>query len=56
MPRKVALPERPTALISFETKFHLASDKLRNNVDLAEHKHLVSSAKASFAAPVPEPR
>lgn len=31
----------PTATIGFEAKLWLAADKLRNNMDAAEYKHVV---------------
>lgn len=32
---------KPTANLGFEAKFWLAADKLRNNMDAAEYKHVV---------------
>jgi type I restriction enzyme M protein len=40
--RKAASPkETSTATIGFEAKLWLAADKLRNNMDAAEYKHVV---------------
>ena len=36
-----ASPERSTANLGFEAKLWSAADKLRNNMDAAEYKHVV---------------
>jgi type I restriction-modification system DNA methylase subunit len=38
---KTAAATPSTAAIGFEAKLSLAADKLRNNVDAAEYKHVV---------------
>jgi type I restriction enzyme M protein len=39
--RKAASPKDSTANLGFEAKLWLAADKLRNNMDAAEYKHVV---------------
>lgn len=39
--RKAAAPKDSTANLGFEAKLWLAADKLRNNMDAAEYKHVV---------------
>jgi type I restriction-modification system DNA methylase subunit len=39
--QRKASPESSTATIGFEAKLWLAADKLRNNMDAAEYKHVV---------------
>ncbi len=39
--RKASSPKDSTATIGFEAKLWLAADKLRNNMDAAEYKHVV---------------
>jgi type I restriction enzyme M protein len=41
MAKKKASDPKTTANIGFEAKLWLAADKLRNNMDAAEYKHLV---------------
>jgi type I restriction enzyme M protein len=41
MPKKKASESASTANIGFEAKLWLAADKLRNNMDAAEYKHVV---------------
>src|SRR5204863_4649323 len=41
MARKSTNPNGNTANIGFEAKLWLAADKLRNNMDAAEYKHVV---------------
>jgi type I restriction enzyme M protein len=40
-PKSNGSPNTSTATIGFETKLWLAADKLRNNMDAAEYKHVV---------------
>ena len=39
--KKTAAPASSTATIGFEAKLWLTADKLRNNMDAAEYKHVV---------------
>jgi type I restriction enzyme M protein len=39
--RPTAPPKDSTATIGFEAKLWLTADKLRNNMDAAEYKHVV---------------
>jgi len=41
MPKKKVSESKSTANIGFEAKLWLAADKLRNNMDAAEYKHVV---------------
>lgn len=41
MARKKATEKKSAANIGFEAKLWLAADKLRNNMDAAEYKHVV---------------
>lgn len=41
MAKKKAAESKTTANIGFEAKLWLAADKLRNNMDAAEYKHVV---------------
>jgi type I restriction enzyme M protein len=41
MPRNPSLSGKSSATIGFEAKLWLAADKLRNNMDAAEYKHVV---------------
>jgi type I restriction enzyme M protein len=41
MPKKKASESKSTANLGFEAKLWLAADKLRNNMDAAEYKHVV---------------
>ncbi len=41
MPRKASSKTESTANLGFEQKLWLAADKLRNNMDAAEYKHVV---------------
>ena len=41
MAKKKASETKTTANIGFEAKLWLAADKLRNNMDAAEYKHVV---------------
>ncbi|MFM8173721.1 MAG: type I restriction-modification system subunit M N-terminal domain-containing protein, partial [Pirellulaceae bacterium] len=41
MAKKKASETKSTATIGFEAKLWLAADKLRNNMDAAEYKHVV---------------
>ena len=41
MPRKASSKTDSTAHLGFEAKLWLAADKLRNNMDAAEYKHVV---------------
>lgn len=40
-PKSNRVKENTTANLGFETKLWLAADKLRNNMDAAEYKHVV---------------
>lgn len=41
MAKKAAKKESSSATIGFEAKLWLTADKLRNNMDAAEYKHVV---------------
>ena len=41
MPPKSSPSDKSAATIGFEAKLWLAADKLRNNMDAAEYKHVV---------------
>ncbi len=43
------------ANLGFEAKLWLTADKLRNNMDAAEYKHLVLGNLAIAAIPTPSP-
>jgi len=53
----MALPKaqspQSSATIGFEAKLWLTADKLRNNMDAAEYKHVVSASTARKATPPP---
>jgi type I restriction enzyme M protein len=41
MPKKSTKPKSTSASLGFEAKLWLTADKLRNNMDAAEYKHVV---------------
>ena len=50
--KKTAAPASSTATIGFEAKLWLTADKLRNNMDAAEYKHVVLGLKGRISRPV----
>jgi hypothetical protein len=42
-----------TVTIGFEAKLWLTADKLRNNMDAAEYKHVASASSSSNTSPTP---